>query len=102
MVSKWLKKSADDNVVYLNYTADKKDLEQHENSAKKFKEIRDYKTNLTYTSPAYEISLLETVPGLKEKRAAWHKNLTKDIYVDEALNVLSELKIKPEYLLVKN
>ena len=100
--AKWLKKSADDNLVYLNYAAYKKDLELHEKSAEKFKEIRNYKTNLTYTSPSYELNLLETVPGLKDKREAWHKNLTKDIYVDEALNVLSELKIKPEYLLVKN
>ena len=100
--AKWLKKSADDTVVYLNYAAYKKDLEQHEQTSKKFKEIRDFKTNLTYTSPGYEISLLESVPGLKDKREAWHKNLTKDIYVNEALNVLSELKIKPEYLLVKN
>ena len=30
---------------------------------------------------------------LEEKRMAWHKNLSKDIYISEALNVLSQLKI---------
>lgn len=100
--AQWLKKASDDDIIYLNYTAYKNDLDQHEKSSKKFKTIRDYETNLSYNSPSYEIDLLETVPGLKEKREAWHKILTKDIYVNEALNVLSELKIKPGYLLVKN
>ena len=39
---------------------------------------------------------------LKGKRLAWHKNLKKDIYMNEALNVLSELKMKKEYSIVKH
>jgi len=38
---------------------------------------------------------------LAKKRDIWHKNLKKDIYVEEALTVLSELKIRKN-LLVKN
>jgi len=30
---------------------------------------------------------------LADKRLSWYKNLSKDVYVDEALNVLSELKL---------
>ena len=30
---------------------------------------------------------------LREKRKRWHKNLTKDIYVEEAVNVLEDLRI---------
>ena len=33
---------------------------------------------------------------------AWHKNLSKDMYVSEALNVLSELKLKDKAEIVKN
>ena len=39
---------------------------------------------------------------LKEKRAAWHKNLSKDMYIVEALNVLSQLKLKTAQEIVKN
>jgi len=46
--------------------------------------------------------LLEADKDLAEKREIWHTNLKKDIYVEEALNVLSELKIKPQVQLVKN
>ncbi|WP_456462513.1 carboxy terminal-processing peptidase [Lutibacter sp.] len=100
--AKWLKKSQDDTVIYLNYKAYKKDLEYHKNQSLKYKAIGDYTTNLTYTSPLYEKTLLQNDSDLAEKREAWHKNLKNDIYVEEALNVLSELKIKPQYQLVKN
>ncbi|MFT5258266.1 MAG: carboxyl-terminal processing protease, partial [Arenicella sp.] len=35
-------------------------------------------------------------------RSAWHKNLSKDIYVAEALNVLKELKLRSNDKIVKN
>jgi len=100
--AKWLKKVQEDTLVYLNYQAYKKDLENHKNKSLQFKSIREYTTNLTFTSPLYEQPLLEANKDLAEKREAWHKNLKKDIYIEEALNVLSDLKIKPNYILVKN
>ncbi len=100
--AKWLKKAQDDTLIYLDIDSYKRDLESHEKESLKYKSIRDYSTDLTYTSPLYEQTLIKTDVDLAEKREAWHKNLKKDIYIEEALNVLSELKIKPDYLLVKN
>lgn len=100
--AKWLKKSQDDTLIYLSYEAYKKDLEYHKNESLKYKSIREYTTDLTYTSPLYEQDLLKKDEDLATKRNVWHKNLKKDIYVEEALNVLSELKIKPQYHLVRN
>jgi len=99
--AKWLKKSQDDTVIPLNLTAYEKDLENNKNATIKFKKLNDYQSDLTYTSPLYEQELVKNNSDLLEKREAWHKNLKKDSYLEEALNVLSELKIKPEYLLVK-
>ena len=45
---------------------------------------------------------MEVDSVLTEKRVAWHKNMSKDIYLEEALTVLSELKIKDQKHLVKN
>ncbi len=100
--AKWLKKSQDDSVIYLNYDAYKKDLDYHKTESQKFKSINNYTTNLTYNSPLYEQDLIKNNEDLAEKREAWHKKLKKDIYIEESLNVLAELKIKPSYLLVKN
>jgi carboxyl-terminal processing protease len=30
---------------------------------------------------------------LKEKRKRWHESLAKDVYIEEALNVLNDLKM---------
>ena len=100
--AQWLKKSQEDTLIYLNLNAYKADIESHEAFASKFKPIRDYTSNLTFNSPLYEQPLLKADESLAEKREAWHKNLEKDIYIEESINVLNDLKIKPEYILVKN
>jgi len=100
--AKWLKGSQDNTLIYLNLEAYENDITNHENTASKFKAIRNYTTNLTFKSPLYEQELMKTNENLADKRKAWHKNLKKDIYIDEALNVLNELTIKPDYHLVKN
>ena len=98
----FLKKAQDDSIIYLNYDAYKKDLEFHKNESVKFSDIKNYTTNLTFSSPNYELSILKADKDLEEKRETWHKNLKKDIYVAEALNVLEDLKMKPQYHFVKN
>ena len=30
---------------------------------------------------------------LKQKRERWHQNLSQDVYIEEALNVLNDLKM---------
>ena len=70
--------------------ASKKDaLEQ---AAKQFEAISDYKTNLTFESLPYEQKLFTQDTTLRDKRNRWHENLSKDVYVEEALNVLHDLK----------
>lgn len=99
--AKWLKKNQDDNTFSLNYNTYKKESEERVKEAKRFRNIFKFKSNLTFSSPQYEKSLLKKDTVLKDKRMAWHKNLKKDIYLDEALNVLSQLKMKKNYELVK-
>jgi carboxyl-terminal processing protease len=38
---------------------------------------------------------MKTDTSLKEKRERWHESLAKDIYVEEALNILDDLQSKP-------
>ncbi len=100
--AKWLKSTQDDTTIYLNFEAYKADLEKNKSESSKFNELKDFTTNMTFTSPFYELPLINSDKDFAEKRDAWHKNLKKDIYLEEAFNVLSELKLKKEFLLVKN
>ncbi len=91
--AEWVKKQRDEEVYPLNYTAYKKQRELTEEEAKRFNEINDYKTNLTYSSLPYETNLYQTDTTLKAKRDRWHQNLSSDVYVQEALNVLEDIKV---------
>ncbi len=100
--ARWVKEGRDDNTISLKYSEYVSDLKKREEEGKKFLSIYDYKNNLKFTSPEYEKPLLENDEVLAEKRKAWHRNLSKDIYIEEGLNVLADLKLKKHITLVKN
>jgi carboxyl-terminal processing protease len=100
--AKWLKENQDDSSYSLNYKAFSKENDVQEKEAEKFKSVFKYNSKLKFLSPKYELPLLKKDTTLADKRTAWHKNLSKDMYVSEALNVLSELKLKNHNKIVKN
>lgn len=93
--AKWIDNRSNENTYSLNLNKFKVAQNQIEETAKKFKPIVDYKNNLKFTSLPYELEGMNNDPVLKEKRERWHENLSKDIYVEEALNVLDDLQSKP-------
>lgn len=100
--AKWLKKNQDETLFSLNSKKFFQESDVKEAEAKKFKSVFDYKSNFTFTSPKYEQDLFKVDNSLVDKRVAWHKNLSKDMYISEALNVLSELKLKDKSTIIKN
>ena len=91
--AKWLKNELDDSTYSLNYKQYTKELKEREEFAKKFNTVFKYESGLAFNSPSYERSLFRENQELQDKRLVWHKNLAKDMYIYEALNVLSELKL---------
>ena len=94
--AKWIKTQMDENIYSLNYKKYKAELKADEEKAKEYDAISEYKTNLTFESLPYETSLFEKDTVLKEKRDRWHKSLSKDVYLEEALNVIDDLKMTYE------
>lgn len=91
--AKWIKKRQDENVYPLNYAEYKKESDADEEYAKRFKAISDYDTKLVFTSLPYEQLLMQKDSSLQGKRQAWHEELSKDVYVEEAINVLGDIQI---------
>nr|WP_297919338.1 carboxy terminal-processing peptidase [uncultured Allomuricauda sp.] len=91
--AKWLKEQQDETTVSLNYDAYKQREEQAKEKSEQFKSLREYDSKLTFESLKYETELFTQDSILREKRNRWHKNLAKDIYVEEAINVLKDLKL---------
>lgn len=90
---RWIKTIRDRESFSLNYKNYKSTLKLNEEEAKRFEKISDYKTNLTYSSLPYENQLMVNDSILKQKRERWHVSLSQDVYIEEALNVLNDLKM---------
>ncbi len=94
--AKWVKRIRDREMYSLNYDDYKKTLDLNQEESKRFEKLSDYKTNLTFVSLPYENTLMSKDSILKEKRERWHTSLSKDVYIEEALNVLNDLKMTYE------
>ena len=92
--AKWIDNRSKDNVYNLNIDKFKMAQSEVEEKAKKYKPIMDYKNTLLFTSLPYETDAMNKDVTLKEKRERWHEALSKDVYVEEALNVLDDLQAK--------
>ncbi len=93
--AKWIDAKSKENEYSLNINEFKKNQKVTEETNKKFKAIADYNYYSKFTSLPKEIELMKTDAALKENRDRWHESLSKDIYVEEALNVLDDLQSKP-------
>ncbi|REG96236.1 carboxy terminal-processing peptidase [Flavobacterium aquicola] len=92
--AKWIDSRSNENTYSLNADKFKIAQNQIEEAAKKFKPIVDFQNSLKFNSLPYELEEFGKDPVLKEKRDRWHESLSKDIYVEEALNVLDDLQDK--------
>ncbi len=90
--AKWINDRKEDNIINLNFDIFKKEQKKIEEGTKKFKAIANYKNDLNFKSLPFEIELISKEPLLGEKRKEWHENLAKDAYVEEALNILNDIK----------
>ena len=91
--AQWIKMKRDEMEVSLNYEAYRAETLKRKEETKKFDAVTEYDNKMNYTSLANEIALMKQDTTLREKRKRWHKNLAKDIYVEEAVHVLEDLKI---------
>ncbi|CAM4274631.1 carboxy terminal-processing peptidase [Gillisia hiemivivida] len=91
--AKWVKDQRDEETYPLNYAAYQNHRLLTEKDAKRFDAISDYTSNLTYESLPYEVEISMTDTILREKRDRWHESLTGDVYVEEAINVLEDIKV---------
>jgi carboxyl-terminal processing protease len=100
--AKWIDIKSKENTYSLNITSFKATQEQVENEGKKYKPISEYRNNLVFKSLPYEELEIKNDATLKEKREAWHQALSKDVYVEEALNVLDDLQTNKSSMVKNN
>lgn len=92
--AQWIDQRNKENIYSLNIDQFKAEQKAIEEKSKKYKSIADYKNSLAFNSLADEKELMKNDASLKEKRERWHESLSKDIYVEEAINILDDLQPK--------
>jgi carboxyl-terminal processing protease len=92
--ARWLSKRRDENNYSLNLKKFKAEQKAIEVAITKYKPISTYKSNLVFQSLPYENAIMEKDTLLREKRVRWHESLSKDAYVEEALNILDDMQTK--------
>ena len=92
--AKWINEQKDDNTYNLEIDKFKAELTKNEAITKKFKELNDYNNNLKFEALPHDKKIFEKDPSFAEKKERWYESLSKDIYVEEALNVLEDMQTK--------
>ena len=90
--AKWIKDVREKKIFNLNYQKFRSELEENIKTTDKFKKLDNFSLDYSFKSLPYESQMIENDSVLGTKRERWHKSLNKDIYIGEALNVLSDLR----------
>jgi carboxyl-terminal processing protease len=88
--AKWIDEQRNKYDYSLNYEKFKAAEEQTEKERKAFDAMKKYKSDLKFVSLPYEQEMMKNDSALAKKRERWHTNLSKDVYVEESLNILSD------------
>jgi len=89
--AQWVKKVRSIDLHSLKYSDYDASLKQNKKESERFDSLSEYSTNLSFESLPHEKPIMATDSIFKTKRERWHESLSKDIYVYEALNVLTDL-----------
>ena len=93
----WIKSQQDEKTISLNYSIYQKDLKNSKTQTDKLKVIEGFKSPYLFKWSESDGTIDESYDkDIKEKRDRWIESLQKDIYVDEAVNLLKDLSISSE------
>lgn len=88
----WLKARKENKEIPLSLDEFRAEDEQYRAEAKRFDQIDKFQSSLDYFSPAYERPFIEKDTTLASKRKTWHKDLKKDATLQQAVEILSDMK----------
>jgi len=92
--AKWFSERRKNKSYSLNYNTFKNEQKNNKLKLKKFDRIKDYNNNLNFNLLSDQSSKIKDSEEYKENRKRWHNSLKSDIYINESINVLLNLKTK--------
>ena len=102
--AEWIRNQQNQKSVPLNIIEYKKYQKNQKQKASQFDNISKYQNELSFNLLKAEKPFINANRELFEARTKWHESLSKDIYIDQAVNALDLIdnSIKTNYILAVN
>jgi len=91
--AQWIKSNQNDQELSLSLDEYIAEMQRREQENERFEAIKDYDNKLNYASLQDDLRLMDQDTTLREQHRRWHKALAKDVYVEEAVHILADLKM---------
>ena len=89
--AKLIKQRQENSEFTLNYEILVKQKEFENSESEKFKKLNEFSNTLSFYPTKNDFDKISNDSILTKKRERWEETLTKDIYIDEAVNILNDL-----------
>lgn len=89
----WIEKQQKNKTIPLKFLTYQNYLDENKNKTKEFESLSKYSNDLNFKLLKSEKDYIMSNKELLSNRNRWHKNLTKDIYVSEGVNILKQLSL---------
>ena len=89
----WIEKQQKNKTIPLNFLTYQNYLDENKNKTKEFESLSKYSNDLNFKLLKSEKDYIMSNKELLSNRNRWHKNLTKDIYISEGVNILKQLSL---------
>lgn len=91
--ARWIKTNQNDQELSLTLDEYIAEMQRREQENERFEAIKDYDNKLNYASLKGDLRLMDQDTTLREQHRRWQKALAKDVYVEEAVHILADLKM---------
>ena len=100
--ARWLKDQQLNKIISLNFTSYNSFLNKQRKNNKKYESLNSYENNLSFKLLKTEKQYVLSNKELLSSRNRWHRNLTKDLYLEEGVRALEMISMLNKNIIVAN
>ena len=100
--AQWLKEQQSNKTISLNFNSYNSFLTKQREKNKRFESLNKYENTLNFKLLKTEKQYIMSNKELLSSRNRWHRNLTKDLYLEEGVKALEMLSLLDKNIILAN
>ena len=100
--AQWLKDQQSNKIISLNFNSYNNFLTKQREKNKRFESLNKYENTLNFKLLKTEKQYIMSNKELLSSRNRWHRNLTKDLYLEEGVKALEMLSLLDKNIILAN